>query len=151
MYTMIDYVKWRGDLPFSKSELNPVDILVLCQISYIHFEGIIPNKIGVKHGISLQDAKNAYFSKKRNEKYLGFLSEQTYDIFKEAADSERFRQFTVSGYVSTLEEKKEMQFSTARIMTYYSFTLLQIPSCSSGVLCRTTRISVSDKPGSIIL
>ena len=83
MYTMIDYVKWRGDLPFSKSELNPVDILVLCQISYIHFEGIIPNKIGVKHGISLQDAKNAYFSGKRNEKYLGFLSEQTYDIFKE--------------------------------------------------------------------
>lgn len=116
MYTMIDYVKWRGDLPFSKSELNPVDILVLCQISYIHFEGIIPNKIGVKHGISLQDAKNAYFSGKRNEKYLGFLSDQTYDIFKEAADSSRFGNLIVSGYVSTFDEEKEMQFAA---MTFH--------------------------------
>lgn len=116
MYTMIDYVKWRGDLPFAKSGLNPIDILVLCQISYIHFEGIIPPQLGAKKGISLKDAKNAYFSAEKKDKYLGFLSEQTYDIFKAAADSERFGEFIVSGYVSTFDEEKEMQFAA---MTFH--------------------------------
>lgn len=116
MYTMIDYVKWRGDLPISKSGLNPVDILVLCQISYIHFDGIIPSQVGSGKGISLKEAKDAYFSGEKKGKYLGFLSEQTYDIFKAAADSERFGNFTVSGYVSTYDEEKEMQFAA---MTFH--------------------------------
>ena len=41
MSNVVDYVKWRGDLPFSKVPLNVIDNLVLAQLSYIDFRGVL--------------------------------------------------------------------------------------------------------------
>ena len=35
--TVMDYLRWRGDLPFTRDGFNEVDDLVLCIISYINF------------------------------------------------------------------------------------------------------------------
>lgn len=35
--TVMDYLRWRGDLPFCRDGFNEVDNLVLCIISYINF------------------------------------------------------------------------------------------------------------------
>ena len=40
MGNILDYIKWRGDLSFDKSEFNEVDNLVLSQISYVNFDKI---------------------------------------------------------------------------------------------------------------
>ena len=50
---LADYVEWRGDLPFSKSGFCDVDSLILCQLSYLNFDGLIPSEFGRK--ISLAD------------------------------------------------------------------------------------------------
>ena len=41
MTNMIDYLKWRGDIPISKEcPLNEVDSLILARISYFPFDKI---------------------------------------------------------------------------------------------------------------
>lgn len=40
MTNILDYVRWRGDLPFARDPLNPVDTLVFSALSYIRYEGV---------------------------------------------------------------------------------------------------------------
>ncbi|MBQ3952003.1 MAG: hypothetical protein II668_05510 [Oscillospiraceae bacterium] len=42
MADIIDYLKWRGDLPFSADPFNDVDNLILSELSYAKFDGIVP-------------------------------------------------------------------------------------------------------------
>ena len=42
MADLFDYLKWRGDLSFAISKFNTIDALILCQLSYINFNEIIP-------------------------------------------------------------------------------------------------------------
>ena len=42
MANIMDYVAWRGDLSFLESPFNEVDNLILTQIAFIDFEGIVP-------------------------------------------------------------------------------------------------------------
>ena len=39
MADMLDYVRWRGDLPFTVSPPNEVDALIFSTLSYITFRG----------------------------------------------------------------------------------------------------------------
>ena len=42
MANILDYLDWRGDIPFSTDPFNEVDSLVLSELSYCGFEGIVP-------------------------------------------------------------------------------------------------------------
>ena len=42
MGTILDYLKDYGDYTFSEKPLNEVDSLVLCQFSYLKFDGMVP-------------------------------------------------------------------------------------------------------------
>lgn len=44
MANILDYISWRGDLSFLASPFNDIDALVLCQISYIDFDGLLPTE-----------------------------------------------------------------------------------------------------------
>ena len=41
MANILDYLKWRGDLPFSRDPFNDVDALVFSRLSYIPFDGVV--------------------------------------------------------------------------------------------------------------
>lgn len=43
MANILDYLEWRGDLPFETSAFNEVDAVVFSRFSYIPFEGIVPD------------------------------------------------------------------------------------------------------------
>ncbi|WP_417088876.1 hypothetical protein [Eubacterium maltosivorans] len=43
MSNILDYLDWRGDLTLDQSPFNAVDNLILSCVSYIRFEGIVPN------------------------------------------------------------------------------------------------------------
>ena len=40
--SIFDYLKWRGDVPFAISPFNDVDNLVLAELAYTDFGGIVP-------------------------------------------------------------------------------------------------------------
>lgn len=42
MANMMDYLDWRGDLSFAASGFNEVDNLILAQLVYVEFDGIVP-------------------------------------------------------------------------------------------------------------
>ena len=42
MANMLDYLDWRGDIPFSADPFNEVDSLVLSEAAYVDFEGLVP-------------------------------------------------------------------------------------------------------------
>lgn len=39
----MDYLKWRGDLSFAQSPFNEVDNLILSELVYVAFAGIVPS------------------------------------------------------------------------------------------------------------
>ena len=40
MANLIDYVKWRGDLPFDMFPLCEIDAAILSQVAYWNMDGI---------------------------------------------------------------------------------------------------------------
>ena len=42
MADIFDYLIWRGDLSLEAVPLNPVDTLILSELSYLGLEGLVP-------------------------------------------------------------------------------------------------------------
>ena len=42
MANLLDYLDWRGDLPLSRDPFNEVDNLILAELSFVDFGGIVP-------------------------------------------------------------------------------------------------------------
>lgn len=118
MGNIVDYIKWRGDLSFDKSEFNEVDNLVLSQISYVNFEKIVPG-VESKKKITLKEACDKFFAMNDEEKILSEVSFINIAILvlKEASKSNRFGSLFLSDYINIIEEKEEKQFSA---ITYSS-------------------------------
>ena len=62
--TMEDYIRWRGDLSFAENPLNPIDNMILCELSYVSYAQVITDEN--PEGISLRECgqrikeKNCY-------------------------------------------------------------------------------------------
>ena len=69
MANIVDYLKWRGDVPFEISPFNEVDALVLCELVYSPFEGLVPGP-GLKEKISIEDLCDRFFLKFSDEELL---------------------------------------------------------------------------------
>ncbi len=108
---VFDYLHWRGDLSFELSPLNSVDSLILCQLSYLNFESIIP--FSFKEKITLNNAASIFagegFEKRRD---LGLLiNPRTVDLLFECAKTARFANLELCGWRDTYSKKDEEQFS----------------------------------------
>ena len=54
MPNVFDYLAWRGDLSFAQSPFNEADSLILCRLSYIPFDGLVPAEF--QKSVSLKEA-----------------------------------------------------------------------------------------------
>ena len=52
--TPFDYLRWRGDLTFARDGFNEVDNLLLAELCYLDFGGIVPP--GFDAPVPLQEA-----------------------------------------------------------------------------------------------
>ena len=82
MGNLLDYLTWRGDLVFDRAPFSPVDGLILSALSYIHFDGLIPEQ--AERSVPLAQAAKDYLAlsptlrgRSRCEKDLSLL--QTLD------------------------------------------------------------------------
>ena len=44
-HTVMDYLRWRGDLTFAADPFNEVDNLLLSELAFVDFRGIVPHAI----------------------------------------------------------------------------------------------------------
>jgi len=118
MANIFDYLSWRGDLCFSVSPFNPVDNVILSQLSYLTLDDIVPGPQD-KNGISVALAVRLY-----NEKLNSPEGLKTTSVFKEDPDlirnlgaSRRFGNCQLFGYVNHFDTAREIQFSALCIYT----------------------------------
>ena len=62
MANLLDYLDWRGDLTLAQAPFNEVDNLILAELSFVNFGGIVPPP-GEGSGVPLRQAAEAFFAK----------------------------------------------------------------------------------------
>jgi len=104
-------------LDFIAAPFNPVDNIILSQLSYLTLDGIVP---GVKQRdvISIDLAVKVYNEKMKHPDF------KTSSVFKEDPDliralgaSRRFGKCQLFGYANNFDEEKEIQFSALCVYT----------------------------------
>ena len=113
MANALDYIKWRGDLSFSASPLNEVDMFVFSQLAMPDYSGIVEagNRVRIK------DVSAGYFES-HNEDFrnLGILqSDSVLPMLKALASVPRYKDLYISNYVSKIHAEKEEQFSALSV------------------------------------
>lgn len=103
---IMDYLDWRGDIPFSCKPLNSVDNLIFSELSYVNMDGIISSELRfettlpallAKYRVARLDQKGAF--------------NDPIPLLEKAAYCERFRDIRLGGYINILNEKNVIQFS----------------------------------------
>ena len=84
MANILDYIEWRGDLPFNQSPFNEIDNLILSRVSYFSFDEIISDG----EEITIKEAYKRF--SKLDEEKIKYLIKGDIDLFPALAKSERF-------------------------------------------------------------
>jgi hypothetical protein len=111
--TIEDYLHWRGDISFRERPLNPVDNLIFSVFAYLPFDGLVPQEPGLQ-GPTIADVAKAFAAFDAVEmKRRGFSEriEQHIRFFRHAAETPRFAEVRLSGFVNRLDQAEETQFA----------------------------------------
>ena len=112
MADLFSYLKWRGDLSFSKAKFNEIDALILCQLAYIDFNDII--SIDLSNPKTLNQVASEFSTHKnvQEKSDLGLvINPKTIELLYKAANSERFSNIQLCGYENIYNPQIEEQFS----------------------------------------
>lgn len=111
MANIIDYIKWRGDIPFSQVPLGEVDALLLSYLSYMLYEGIVEESPRGE-GVRIADASHALLLRAERERSsLSYSLRDDGKLLALLEGSARFGQTRLVGYVSRMNRTEEQQFS----------------------------------------
>ena len=124
--TMYEYLRWRGDLSFEADPFNEVDNVILAQLSYVDFDGIVSESGEDK--ILLTEVCGRYWEMHTEEEIRAresFVKLSPF-LLKPMAESRRFSTMKLSGYVNHVEKSSEAQMSAIRFelddgTTYVAF------------------------------
>lgn len=103
--TMIDYLNWRGDLEFTRDEINEVDCLVFASLAYFDFKD---SEYASTANLLSAPTLSQVYAETKDTKCFGSMY---LPLFRKCAISRRFKDVKVMYYRSVLEPAKETQFS----------------------------------------
>lgn len=110
IYTVFDYMNWRGDLTFAQDPFNEVDSVILSMICFLNWEGIVPAP-GEKGSISLEEAMKHMPENFEGERRLGaILPDDILFMSHAAACAPRYKDAKLFAFENVIDEQKEMQF-----------------------------------------
>ena len=109
MANILEYLDWRGDIPFAVDGFNSVDNLILAQMAYTDFEGVL----GDGESLSIVDASKKYFELHTEEEVMkrNLFFKLAPIVLKKAAETARFRNIILENYVNIVDPDIEEQFS----------------------------------------
>lgn len=107
--TIISYVKKYGDYTFTEKPLNDVDSLVLCQFSYLKFDGMVPGVTENRKSVTMRDLEN-------HKDYEKLFADERFEkdnraLFEVMKKSKRYRDLKINCYINIIETEWETQFS----------------------------------------
>lgn len=109
MGTILDYLKEYGDYSLEEKPFCDVDSLVVSQLSYLKFDGIVPGPGEEGAPVSLEEiaAHADYDHLYADERYR----KDNTALFTGVLNSRRFGQMRLWNYVNLIEAEQESQFS----------------------------------------
>lgn len=123
MANMMDYLDWRGDVPFSVDPFNEVDSLVLSEVSYVDFGGIVPgpdDEVQEDHPrragipvVRLSDAVRRFWDHHTDAEIesSGTLYKLAPYVLNKLGSGARFGDMLLGGYVNKISPEKNEQMS----------------------------------------
>lgn len=110
MANIIDYLLWRGDVPFSVDPFNDVDALILTELAYEDFAGIVPdngNAIDISHAAALFRTRHpAEETDARTD-----FTRQLPQLLTLAGQAPRYAGMQLSHYYSAIEPALDLQLA----------------------------------------
>jgi hypothetical protein len=116
MANLFDYLTWRGDITFDMSPVNEVDCLLFSWLSYVNFDGLVPD--GFTGGVSLKKTSELFLKKYDLDKILAESLSFTRTsglALKKCAETERFKKISFLGYRNEIDYSNDSQFSAVTI------------------------------------
>lgn len=112
MANLMDYLDWRGDLTFSQSPFNEVDNLILAQLVYVEFAGIVPAP-GDVGSVTVKEASAKFFETHDEKEIMERVSmtKTAAFVLKKMAQTGRFKDAELFGYVNDISLEEQSQFS----------------------------------------
>ena len=114
--TIIDYLKEYADVSLKDEPMNDVDSLVLCQFSYLKFDGLVPLVTENGRSVSLQQLyeHSDYGKLYGDERY----EKENRALFEAMRKCVRFRNMKLNCYINIIEAQAdfETQFSAVTFL-----------------------------------
>ena len=119
MANLMDYLDWRGDLTLAQSPFNEVDNLILAELSFVDFQGIVPG-VGEGESVPLAKAAESFLARfPAGEKIdMGVLVPGAIpEMLEKMAASRRFGDMGLNCFVDHLDVGRGEQFAALTIET----------------------------------
>ena len=108
---ILDYLDWRGDLPFTAAPFCEADNLVFCMLSFVDFSPAV-SADPLAAPVKLSDVWEAVREKYPNGEDFGeVIPKHVNTLFEKAAASVRFRDVYAAGFRNVIEENEVTQFA----------------------------------------
>ena len=114
MSNLINYVKKNKDKTFKEYPFNEIDAAIYTALSYIDFSGIITDKITIKEAY---DKTQDRFLLKSKDKF----KEQNRALFKEMANSVRFKDNVITSYKKLVNNNTQFGAITIVVPKHFKF------------------------------
>ena len=112
MADMLDYIAWRGDIPFTQVGFTPVDNLILSTLSYLDLTGIVD--FDLSHPIPLHQAAEAFFALDSHPQRIRVKADLA--LLKAAALAPRFRDAELAFYRDIFIPEEQTQFAAVAFL-----------------------------------
>lgn len=116
MGNIIDYIDWRGDLPLSVDPFNEVDNLILSQLAYFDFSGLVPEpgRQDYARGFEIIEKANRRsrtLTDQLNAKDVPERFRQLPLLLLKVAASVRFGNMRYTNYMNIVDSSKDEQLA----------------------------------------
>ena len=112
MADLFDYLDWRGDLSFETVGVTPADALIFSALSYIHYDGLVPQ--GFRNPVPLDVVADAFAA--LPDKAERVLLRQDAPLLMAAAATDRYRRVKLIFYNSATIPEQESQFAAVAFL-----------------------------------
>ena len=133
MANIIDYVQWRGDIPLAQVPFGAVDALVLSYLSYMPFDGLVPEPFETE-GPLLSEAAAHFLEQGLSGTCAIDNGQLDCRLLEALRDSERFGTMRLTGYVSRFDRETEEQFSAITFLPPQEPALVAFRGTDSSVV-----------------
>ena len=112
--TMIGYLKKYGDCPLTEMPMNSVDSLILCQLAYLKYDGLVCDVRDNGPSITVKEiAEHADFDKLFADVRF---EKANRELFQEVIKGKRFSNMRLNCYINLVEKEWETQFSAVTFL-----------------------------------